>query len=179
MQRVEERLRRIAGVLKEAGIPYAVVGGNAVAHWVARVDEAAVRNTRDVDILIRRDDLPRVIAAAEAAGFVYRHVKGIDALLEGADAKFRDAVHLLFAEEQVRPGVGWPTPDVAESVEADGFRVIDFSALVRLKLDANRRKDQVHLLDMIELGMIGSGEMSDLPPELRDRLQELLDDPDG
>ena len=43
--------------LEGAGIPYAVAGGNAVASWVARVDEAAVRNTQDVDILIRREDL--------------------------------------------------------------------------------------------------------------------------
>ena len=32
--------------LDGAGVPYAVAGGNAVAEWVARVDEGAVRNTR-------------------------------------------------------------------------------------------------------------------------------------
>ncbi len=33
---------------------YAVAGGNAVAAWVSRVDEAAVRNTQDVDLLLVR-----------------------------------------------------------------------------------------------------------------------------
>ncbi len=53
---VKERMRRATRALDAAGVRYAVVGGNAVAEWVARVDEGAVRNTRDVDILIRRAD---------------------------------------------------------------------------------------------------------------------------
>jgi hypothetical protein len=44
-----------------------------VAAWVSRVDEAAVRNTRDVDILIRRRDLPADVEAMSKAGFVHRH----------------------------------------------------------------------------------------------------------
>jgi hypothetical protein len=53
VEKVRERLRRATAALEGAGIPYAVVGGNAVASWVARVDEAAVRNTQDVDILLK------------------------------------------------------------------------------------------------------------------------------
>ena len=48
----------------QAIVPYAVAGGNAVAAWVSRVDEAAVRNTQDVDILLRRSDLSAAIAAS-------------------------------------------------------------------------------------------------------------------
>ena len=77
VEKVQERLRKAAGVLEEAGIPYAVVGGNAVRIWVAQVDEAAVRNTRDVDILVRRDDLPRIRQTFESIGFVYRHAAGL------------------------------------------------------------------------------------------------------
>src|SRR5262245_44713183 len=65
-----ERLLRATAALKEVGVPYAVVGGNAVASWVATVDEGAVRNTRDVDILVRRSDVPGITAALEKAGFV-------------------------------------------------------------------------------------------------------------
>ena len=64
--------------LRDAGVPYAVAGGNAVAAWISTIDETAVRNTQDVDILIRRDDLPRVRAALEQAGFMYRHAAGMD-----------------------------------------------------------------------------------------------------
>lgn len=49
----------------------------------------------------------------------------------------------------------------------------------RLKLNAFRRKDQVHLLDMISLGMIDQSWAERFPPRLQQRLQELLDDPDG
>src|SRR5438067_5868554 len=68
--KVRERLLRATAALNQAGVPYAVVGGNAVASWVATVDEGAVRNTRDVDLLVRRLDLPALTAALEGAGFV-------------------------------------------------------------------------------------------------------------
>lgn len=55
--KVRERLRRSTAAMEDARIPYAVIGGNAVASWVATKDEGAVRNTPDVDLLIRRDDL--------------------------------------------------------------------------------------------------------------------------
>ena len=66
-ERVKERMRRATRALDAAGVPYAVVGGNAVAEWVGRVDDAVVRNTQDVDILVRRADLDTARAAMEAA----------------------------------------------------------------------------------------------------------------
>ncbi len=96
-ERVRDRLKRTAATLEAAGIPYAVVGDNAVAAWVAMVDVAAIRNTQDVDILLRRSDLEAAKVAMEAAGFIYRHVKSIDMFLDGPDAKARDAVHIIFA----------------------------------------------------------------------------------
>src|ERR1700756_2388049 len=73
VEKVRERLRRAAAALEAAGGPYCVAGGNAVAAWVSRVDEAAVRNTQDVDILLRRADLPAAISALTKAGFFHRH----------------------------------------------------------------------------------------------------------
>src|SRR5579863_8434312 len=95
VQKVQERLERTAAALEKAGVPYAIIGGNAVRAWVAQMDEAAVRTTRDVDILLRRSDWPAALAAMERAGFIYRHTRGIDMFLDGADAKARDAVHVL------------------------------------------------------------------------------------
>jgi len=43
VQRVEALLRRVTGALDAAGIPYAVVGDNAVAAWVASVNASAGR----------------------------------------------------------------------------------------------------------------------------------------
>src|SRR5579872_2982799 len=92
VEKVRQRLLRAAAALDGAGIPYAVAGGNAVALWVSRVDEAAVRNTRDVDVLIRRDDFEAAKAALGQAGFIHRHASGIEMFLDGPDAKARDAV---------------------------------------------------------------------------------------
>src|SRR5580693_4023915 len=81
VEKVRERLRRAAAALEAANIPYAVAGGNAVAAWVSRVDEAAVRNTQDVDILLRRTDLQSAITALTGAGFTHRHSAGLDMFL--------------------------------------------------------------------------------------------------
>src|SRR4051794_37678019 len=75
--KVRERLLRATAALNQAGVPYAVIGGNAVASWVATVDEGAVRNTRDVDLLVRRGDLPAVTEALEKVGFVGGELLGV------------------------------------------------------------------------------------------------------
>jgi hypothetical protein len=179
VERVRERLGRAATALEKASIAYAVVGGNAVAAWVARVDEAAVRNTQDVDILIRREDVDAATRALGQVGFVRRHVRGIDLFLDGPKAKARDAVHVVFAAEKVRPEYTYPAPDVSESEPAGAFRLISLDALVRMKLTSFRLKDRVHLLDLLDVGLIDSSWLSRLPPELAVRLQELLAHPDA
>src|SRR5271169_2256353 len=101
-EKVKERLRRATKALDAAGVPYAVAGGNAVAEWVGRVDEDAVRNTRDVDLLIRRGDLAAARAALEAAGFVYYQLLDVDTFIDGPQGKPSGGVHILFAGEKVR-----------------------------------------------------------------------------
>src|SRR5438874_5638901 len=102
-EKVKERLRRATRALDAAGVPYAVAGGNAVAEWVARADEGAVRNTRDVDLLIRRGDLPAARVALEATGFVYERVMSIDMFIDGPQGRPSESVHILFAGEKVQP----------------------------------------------------------------------------
>src|SRR5277367_56206 len=170
-ERVKQRLFRAAAALEAAKIPYAVAGGNAVALWVSRVDEAAVRNTQDVDVLLRRSDFAAAKSALESAGFVYRNVGGIDAFLDGPTAKARDAVHIVFAGEKVRPQEALANPDVAESEDAGLFRVIALEALVRIKLTAFRDKDRTHLRDLIEVGLIDADWIGRLPPALAERLR--------
>jgi hypothetical protein len=177
--KVYDRLLRATAALEGAGIAYAVAGGHAVAAWVARVDESATRNTRDVDILMRRADLQAAREALEEAGFLYRHSAGVDRFLDGPEAKVRDAVHVVFAGEKVRPHEPLPNPDVAEAEMADRFRVLALPALVRIKLTAFRDKDRTHLRDLIEVGLIDATWTTRLPPELAARLQTLIDTPEG
>src|SRR5438477_10787853 len=83
--KVRERLLRATAALNQIGVVYAVVGGNAVASWVATVDEGAVRNTRDIDLLVRRSDLPAITAALEQAGFVRDEVLDVVMFRDGAE----------------------------------------------------------------------------------------------
>jgi hypothetical protein len=185
VEKVRQRLLRAAAALREAGVPYAVAGGNAVAAWVSRVDEAAVRNTRDVDILLRRQDLEAAKAALAKAGFIHRRVAslgqpgGMDVFLDGPNASVRDAIHIVPAGEKIHPSNPLPTPDVVESEEGDAFQIVCLDALVRMKLTSFRDKDRTHLRDLIELGLVDGLWLQRLPAELRSRLEELLQNPEG
>ncbi len=175
---VRERACRAAAALQAAGIPHVVVGGNAVAAWVARVDLTAVRNTGDVDILLRRQDLDRAVTVLEAAGFVHRRVAGTDVFLDGPGSSVRSAIHTVLAGEKVRPEYLLPAPDVTESEPGPEFPVLRLEALVRMKLTSFRLKDQVHLLDMLDVGLIDESWCSRFPQSLGDRLRELIESRD-
>lgn len=185
VEKVRQRLLRAAAALREAGVPYAVAGGNAIAAWVSRVDEAAVRNTRDVDILLRRADLEAARAALARVGFIHRHVAslgqagGMEVFLDGPGASVRDALHIIFAGEKVHDHNALPAPDVTESEEAGAFQLVGLDALVRMKLTAFRDKDRTHLRDLLELGLVDESWLDRVPPELRSRLDDLLQHPEG
>src|SRR5271166_1596461 len=163
-EKVKERLRRATRALDNAGVPYAVVGGNAVAEWVARIDDEAVRNTRDVDLLVRRADFAATRTALEAAGFVYHHLLDVDVFIDGPQGKPSAGVHLLFAGEKVRPDDEHPCPELDESERAAEFQVVALFALVRMKLLSWRLKDRVHLLDLVQVGLIDATWPARLPP---------------
>src|SRR5438128_9874772 len=154
VEKVRERMLRAVVALEKAGVPYAVVGGNAVAAWVSRVDEAAVRNTQDVDILLRRSDLDAATTALDKAGFMHRHVASIDMFLDGPNAKARDAVHVVFALENIHQDDLIPAADVSESETTPTFRLVKLEALVRMKLTAFQDKDRTHLRDLLEIGLL-------------------------
>ena len=179
VENVRARVKRATAALEAAGIPFAVVGGNAVAVWVSQIDIAAVRNTQDVDILLRREDLERAKAALAPAGFVYRHVKSIDMFLDGPNSKARDAVHIIFAGEKVRAEDPCAAPDVSESEVLAATRVLSLPALVRMKLTSYRDKDRTHLRDLLDVGLIDASWTAKVPPELAPRLQHLIDTPEG
>ena len=179
VEKVRARLDRAVAALEGAGIPYAVAGGNAVAAWVSRVDEAAVRNTQDVDIL----SAARGSGASEgrlgcgrfrlSAREKRRHVS------RRPGAKARDAIHVIFAGEKVSADYLLPRPMCVMPIRTGPFHVVDLEPLVRMKLTSYRLKDRVHLLDMIDVGLIDVSWPTRFPAELASRLQTLLDNPDS
>ncbi len=183
VDKVRHRLLHVSACLKKADVSYAVIGGNAVAAWVSRVDEVAVRNTRNVDVLLRRQDMPAAIAALSAAGYVHRRVASIGGgamavFLDGPDGKFRDAVHILFACEKPKQDSTYPNADVNESEDAGEFMLISLHALVRMKLAAWRYKDRMHLCDLTDVGLLDRTMVDTLDAQLSARLLQILDNPE-
>ena len=179
VEKVRDRLLRATAALEAASVPYAVIGGNAVMAWVEQVDESAVRFTQDVDIVLRRSDIDRAETALAAAGFIRRRAAGIEMFLDGPGAKARDAVHVIFAGERVRPDDLAAAPDVTASESFQAYRVLALEALVQMKLTSYRDKDKAHLRDMLGIGLIDFTWPARYPPALAARLQHLIDTPEG
>jgi len=179
VEKVRERLLNSTRALDRAGVPYAVIGENAVAAWVAIIDEDAARNTVDVDLFLRRDDLNAACAALNQIGYDIAEVNGITVFIERASPSVRRGLHITFANEKVRPYDTNAAPDPSQSrALTDGYPVIELLPLLTMKLTAFRDKDRVHLRDMLELDMITPELDAALPPELRARLDELRANPE-
>jgi hypothetical protein len=175
LDEVTDRLERITKALTAASVPYALVGGQAVALWVATKDPAAVRTTKDVDLLLRREDLPRARAAALTVNLEYFEVAGVGMFLERTNPNPRRAVHLLWAGEKVRPEYPLPSPTIDQrQALGPGKDVVSLPCLVRMKLMSNRDQDRVHLRDLIDVGLVGRDLLQGLPAELAERLDALL-----
>jgi hypothetical protein len=172
---VTTRLERITKAFEQAAIPYALVGGQAVAIWVATRDPAAVRTTKDVDVLLQRQDLGQARAAALSADMEYFELMGVGMFLERADSNPRKAVHVVWAGEKVRPEYPLPSPGIQERQMLEpGKHVVTLPGLVRMKLMANRDQDRLHLRDLIDVGLVGRDLLVGLPVDLAARLETLL-----
>ena len=60
----------------------------------------------------------------------------------------------------------------------EDYSVVSLEALVRMKLNSFRTKDRMHLIDMLELGLLDATWLPRLIPEHATRLQQLLDNPE-
>jgi len=179
VNRVERLLRKATSALDAAGLPYAVVGGNAVAAWVATVDEGAVRATKDVDILIRRPDLLAIADALRAAGLISHEVLGVTMFLTRRKPNPKTGLHVVFAAEKVRPSDLHPAPELTATVRSDsGFAVLSLPELVCMKLIAFRDIDRVHIRDLLSLSLIDDEVIAQLLPDLRERLREIQATPE-
>ena len=163
--KVHETLRRITKRLSDLGIPYAVVDGMAMfAHGYRRF-------TDDVDLLVTRESMDRVIAELEGLGYVQP---------PGTSTKLRDTtsgVRIEFLISGQYPGDGKPKPVAFPepqnvSVELDGIRYLGLPSLIELKLASgltggvHRQKDIVHVIKLIK--------SLNLPAEMANQLNEFV-----
>jgi hypothetical protein len=141
-------LRNLTKRLEEENIPYALVGGMALAA------HGFVRMTQDVDLLMTREGLETFKEKFEGRGYVLA--------FSGAQKTFRDT------ETQVRieilitgdyPGDGKPKPVAFPDpalvfTERGGMRVIPIETLIELKLASgmsasHRLRDLADVQDLI------------------------------
>jgi len=180
VERVRQRLARATAALDDAHIPYAVIGGHAVAAWVADKDPAAVRTTRDVDVLVHRADTDRVIGVLETAGFLTHKVRSFLIFTDPDDPNRRNGVHVIFSGEKLWPSYSDETPDVSMAVRSgEGYMVLDLESLLRMKLTSFRDRDRTHIRDLLSVGAITADWANHLPEHLRVRFRELLASPES
>lgn len=165
---------RLASALEHAGIPYQIIGGFAVFSHVENVDPLAARLTRDVDITVDRQRLQEIAAAVESAGLRYRHVASVDMLVDAKEPKARSAVHIIFANEKVRPEYIEPAPGISHPERSKrGYWIAPVADLVRMKLTSFRLKDKVHIQDLDSAHLITPEIEASLSETLRARLAEV------
>ena len=169
-----EVLRRVTSALRAAAVEHRVIGELAVFLHVSERDPLAARLTRDIDLAVARDDLNRIAEAVHSFGFEYRHMAGVDMLVDAVKPSAKSAVHLILVNEKVRPEYLEPVPDFSPAVETrEGILLAPVADLVRMKLVSYRLKDRVHIQDMDAAGLVTPEIEAALPPELRRRLEEI------
>ena len=82
LEQLFDLAQRVEAAFAAAGLEYRVVGGLATYLYVEEAEPDAGRLTRDIDIAVRREDLPAIAKAAEPFGLEYRHVAGVDLLAQ-------------------------------------------------------------------------------------------------
>jgi hypothetical protein len=165
--------QRVERAFSSAGLEYRIVGGLAAYLYVEEAKPDAGRLTKDIDIAVRREDLPRIAKAVAPFGLEYRHAAGLDMLIQKGEPSARRAVHLIFAGEKVRPHYLETAPELGPLREVRGVRVIPLADLVRMKLTSFRAKDEAHLKDLDDAGLIAPEIEAGLSPTLRQRLEQV------
>ena len=115
--------------------------------------------------MIRRADLERI-----------KQVAGLDMLMPHGEVRARNAVHLIFTAENVRPNQTMPNPPLRPehlSIHGVEVAVIPVPDLLQMKLSNNRDIDRVHVRDLDSVGLITAQVEEGLPAPLRERLREI------
>src|SRR5438552_10202393 len=100
MYSLADELEQIARVLTQANVPFEVIDGMAVnAHLFANQQRSRTFVTKDIDLLVQRNDLPEITRAAESAGYRARKIVGGFMLIRPGQQP-AEAVHLIFVGEK-------------------------------------------------------------------------------
>lgn len=168
-------LEKIATTLRDAGASFEIVDGVAVNAHILPLHRSRSFVTRDIDVLIDRNDLERAARAAEPLGYRAKKMMGGYTLIR-PEQELAEAVHLLFAGEKSKSTQPLPHPSLRpERRDFLGIAVplTPLRDLLQMKLTSFRPKDLVHLEILDEAGLITAALEEYLPTVLRERLSEV------
>jgi len=94
-------------------------------------------------------------------------------LVQTGEPSARRAVHLVFTGEKVRQDYAEPTPELGPYRTIKGIRLIPLADLIRMKLTSFRAKDEAHLKDLDEAGLVTPDIEAGLSPILGERLAQV------
>ena len=174
---VQEAMKAIARLLKEEGIPYAVVG--AMALNLA----GYLRATSDVDLLLTSDGLERLKRRALGRGYVEKFP---------GSRGLRDTAHnvnidVLIAGEF--PGDGRPKPirfpdPATTALVGEHIALLPLSKLIELKLASglsapHRLKDLADVLELVRAAALPRALSTELDASVRAKYLELWEAAQG
>lgn len=149
-QHIYNRLSKIADIFSDIKAEYAVIGGNAIIAWM-RARKMDSRTTRDVDLMLRKEDLPEIRDALEKQGYEFIKTGGMSLFFdttEGVDRNVENCIHLVFCGQKIKNST---IPEL-EYHEFGGMKVATIENLVKMKVAAMRPKDFEHLQNLIDAG---------------------------
>jgi hypothetical protein len=164
-------LARLAAVLEDTGIPYAIVGAMALNEWGYR------RVTVDVDVLLTPDGLRRLKERVLGRGYVEKFPgsRGLRDTVAEVD------VDVVLAGEY--PGDGKPKPvafpDPSEvAVRGERVALLPLAKLVELKLASgtsapHRLKDLADVLELVRAAGLPRELGRELDPSVEAKYDEL------
>jgi hypothetical protein len=170
--RYSEAIESLREMAEEEGIPIAVIGG------VATVYHGYERYTKDMDIAVSADDFDQVIRTCYKYGFELGtplNPRGINTLwYNGLEIELLQEG--MFSGDKTNP-TALPSPQELGVTSGLGF--VDLELWARLKLSANRIKDDADIVEVLkgkgpeEIKKI-SDYMDKFNPNYARKFQELL-----
>lgn len=160
-------------MLNATEISFEVIGGVAVNTHIMEHQRSRSFVSRDVELMIRLEDLDIVVAAGREAGYEGGKIMGGYVLIR-AGQEIGKAVHLFFSGERSKSTQPLPHPPLQPEMKLIFGLLVPVAPLldlVRMKLTSFRPKDVAHLEILDETGLITASVETALPAELKGRLE--------
>jgi len=162
-----------------ADVPFALIGGKAVAAWIISADGVNDLGLRPIDLLIHERDADRALAALDIFGYAHRKYR-TQILLRNSDKSWdRGAIRLAYAGAQVRPEDLRPLPTPEQSCLVEGYRCLELPTLVEMLLAQFRIIDKAHVRSLAENDLVNADWLDRIDPTMAKRLKAILEDPHG